>query len=133
MRTLKSGIIAMAAAFCLLHPAQRVMADTTVIQPSLGQPGYGYNAQPYVPQQGQGQGQNIYNNGYNAVQNAMLAQPNGQQNQGQQTTQIKYIYKGGVNDAHPLRPEELPQRIYHNCPCRDYSSDYPKLLVITVP
>jgi len=133
MRTLKSGLAAVAAVICVLYPMPRALAQqTTLIQPSLGQPGY--NPQPYVPQQQSSQ--NLYNNGYNAMQNATLAQPGGQyanqnQNQNQsQQTQIKYFYRGGVNDAHPLRPEELPQRLFHNCPCKDYSSEYATVVVI---
>jgi len=138
---LKSGLAAVAAVICVLHPVHHAVAQqTTLIQPSLGQPGYnsqpGMNAAlPYVPQQQSSQ--NMYNNGYNAMQNATLSQPGGQQqyaNQNQsQQTQIKYFYRGGVNDAHPLRPEELPQRLFHNCPCKDYSSDYPTVVVIKVP
>lgn len=130
MKTGKAGLAAVALAILALYPAQSIRAETMVIQPSLGQPGYGNNsaAQPYMPPlsaQQQSAAQGLYNNSYNAMQNNGLAQPN-PQNPWQQApaTQIKYIYKGGFNEARPLMPEEMPQRIFHNCPCRNYESTY---------
>lgn len=122
MKKGQAAIAAVILGVCALYPAPRAAAETMVIQPSLGQPGYGNNnaAQVYMPPpQQQNAAQGLYNNSYNAMQNSMLVQQNQQSGQAQQT-QIKYIYKGGVNDVRPVMPEELPQAIFHNRPSRNY-------------